>query len=123
MPEISTRRSLDRMPEVFVSDKSITREVSRAVKAGKLRKLSSRLYTRNMADPPEAVVARNLWTIVAGYFPGALIADRTAFENAPGERRLCLPGDRERPGHQPAGSHAPASPGCGAAPHRPAISR
>ena len=33
MPEMSVKRSLDRMPEVFVSDKSITREVSRAVKA------------------------------------------------------------------------------------------
>ena len=108
MPEISTRRSLDRMPEVFVSDKSITREVSRAVKAGKLRKLSSRLYTRNMADPPEAVVARNLWTIVAGYFPGALIADRTAFENVPASdgsvclvtvsgRDISLPGHTLRP--------------------------
>ena len=65
--------------------------MSRAVKAGKLRKLSSRLYTRNMADPPEAVVARNLWTIVAGYFPGALIADRTAFENVPAsDGSVCL---------------------------------
>ena len=123
MPEISTRRSLDRMPEVFVSDKSITREVSRAVKAGKLRKLSSRLYTRNMADPPEAVVARNLWAIVAGYFPGALIADRTALENVPAsDGSVCLVTVSGRD-YQPAGSHAPASPGCGAAPHRPAISR
>ena len=72
MPEISTKRWLDRMPEAFVSDRSITRAVSRAVKAGKLRKLASRLYTRNLVDPPEAVVARNLWNIVAGYFPGAL---------------------------------------------------
>ena len=54
MPDMSAKRSLDRMPEVFVSDKSITREVSREVKAGRLRKLSSRLYTRNMADPPES---------------------------------------------------------------------
>ena len=83
MPEISAERRLERMPEAFVSDKSITREVSRAVKAGKLRKLASRLYTRNMVDPPEAVVARNLWNIVAGYFPGALVADRTALENTP----------------------------------------
>ena len=108
MPEMSAKRSLDRMPEVFVSDKSITREVSRAVKAGRLRKLSSRLYTRNMADPPEAVVARNLWAIVAGYFPGALIADRTALENAPASdgsvclvtvsgRDISLPGHTLRP--------------------------
>ena len=108
MPEMSAKRSLDRMPEVFVSDKSLTREVSRAVKAGTLRKLSSRLYTRNMTDPPEAVVARNLWAIVAGYFPGALIADRTALENTPASdgsvclvtvngRDVSLPGHTLRP--------------------------
>ena len=91
MPRMSVARSLERMPEAFVSDKHISRAVSRAVKAGKLRKLASRLYTRNMTDPPEAVVMRNLWSIVAGYFPGALIADRTALENAPAnDGSVCL---------------------------------
>ena len=92
------------MPEAFVSDKSVTHAVSRAVKAGKLRKLASRLYSRNMVDPPEAIVARNLWSIVAGYFPGALIADRTALENVPAsDGSICLIAARGRdvrlPGH------------------------
>ena len=87
-----------------MSDKSITRAVSRAVKAGMLRKLASRLYSRNMADPPETIVARNLWSIVAGYFPGALIADRTALENVPAsDGSVCLIAARGRdirlPGH------------------------
>ena len=73
MPRMSVAKSLDRMPEAFVSDKHIARAVSREVKAGKLRKLASRLYTRNMVDLPEAIVARNLWSIVVGYFPGVLI--------------------------------------------------
>ena len=91
MPKMSIAKSLDRMPEAFVSDKHIARTVSREVKAGKLRKLASRLYTRNMTDPPEAIVARNLWSIVVGYFPGALIADRTALENAPAsDGSVCL---------------------------------
>ena len=102
MPEIS--KNLDGMPEAFVSDTAISREVSRSVKAGKLRKLASRLYTRNLTDPPEAVVRRNLWHIVAGYFPGALIADRTALENAPAEDgSVCLVTETGRdiklPGH------------------------
>ena len=83
MPQMSVAKSLDHKSEAFVSYKSITHAESRTVKAGKLRKLASRLYTSNMADPPEAIVARNLWIVVAGYFPGALIADRTALENAP----------------------------------------
>ncbi len=60
-----------------------SRAVSRAVKTGELRRLASRLYTKNLEDPPEEVVRRNLWGIVAGYFPGALVADRTALEAAP----------------------------------------
>lgn len=52
MPEKSFNRLLDRMPEAFVSDVTTTREVSRAVKAGKLRRLGTRLYSRNLSDPP-----------------------------------------------------------------------
>ena len=104
MPEKSFSRLLDRMPEAFVSDVTTTREVSRAVKAGKLRRLGTRLYSRNLSEPPEAIVARNLWPIVAGYFPGALIADRTALENTPAsDGSVCLVTGRGReislPGH------------------------
>jgi hypothetical protein len=45
--------SLAACPEVFVSDASISREVSRAHGQGRLRKLGSRLYTRNLTDPPD----------------------------------------------------------------------
>ncbi len=84
-------RVLNDLPEAFVSHTAISRTVSRRVKAGKLRKLASRLYTRNLADPPEDIVRRNLWGIVAGYFPGALVADRTALEAAPAsDGSLCL---------------------------------
>ena len=95
MADFSAAQTLDQMPEAFVSGTAISREVSRAVKAGKLRKLASRLYTRNLTDQPEAVIRRNLWNIVAGYFPGALIADRTALENAPAEDgSVCLVAER-----------------------------
>lgn len=104
MPEISVAKLIDEMPEAFVSVTAVSREVSRAVKAGKLRKLASRLYTRNLTDQPEAIVGRNLWNIVGGYFPGALIADRTALENAPAnDGSICLVSesgqDIKLPGH------------------------
>ena len=90
-------RMLDELPEAFVSHTAISGEVSRAVKAGTLRKLASRLYTKNLGDAPEDVVRRNLWTIVAGYFPGALVADRTAFEAAPAsDGSVCLVSERGR---------------------------
>ena len=104
MPGNSIAKALDGMPEAFVSDTAISRHVSRAVKAGRLRRLASRLYTRNLTDRPEAVVGRNLWHIVAGYFPGALVADRTGLENAPADDgSVCLVTEAgqniELPGH------------------------
>ena len=87
----SAARLVDALPEAFVSNTAISREVSRRRTEGRIRKLASRLYTSNLVDGPEAIVRRNLWDIVAGYFPGALIADRTAFENAPAvDGSVCL---------------------------------
>ena len=103
-------RGLAGLPEAeaFVSGAATSRAVSRAAGAGAVRKLASRLYTRNLSDPPEAVVRRNLWRIAAGYFPGALVADRTALEGAPAPdgsvflvstagREVALPGCVLRP--------------------------
>lgn len=78
-----SRKSLDDLPETFVSTTETSNLASKGVQAGKLRRLASRLYTRNLALPPQAVVRANLWPIVAGYFPDALVADRTAIEGAP----------------------------------------
>jgi hypothetical protein len=102
MPDFSA------MPEVFVSNADLAAAVSREVKGGTLRKLGSRLYTRNLKDPPEQIVLRNLWPLVAVYLPGALIADRTALENRPApdgsvflvadhKRDIVLPGVTLRP--------------------------
>jgi hypothetical protein len=85
------QKLLDSFPEAFVSTRETSVAVSRAVKAGELRKLASRLYTRNLTDDPAAIVRRNLWQIIGGYFPGGLIADRTALENAPAsDGSVCL---------------------------------
>lgn len=93
MPE----KLLQNMPEVFVSSADTTVMVSRAAKAGELRKLASRLYTRNLTDAPEAIVRKHMWQIAGAYFPSGLIADRTALENAPaGDGSICLIADRGR---------------------------
>jgi fido (protein-threonine AMPylation protein) len=101
-------------PEVFVSNAAIRRQVARAVEQGRLRRLASRLYTPNLTDDPVTIIRRNVWPLVAAYFPGALIADRTALENMPaadgsvcliadGTRNITLPGLvlRPRPGSGP----------------------
>jgi hypothetical protein len=103
------RKSLDEFPETFVSTLETTKLASKSVRAGKLRKLASRLYTRDLKGAPELIIRRNLWPIIAGYFPDALIADRTALEGAPakdgsvflvsgkGQRDVALPGFTLRP--------------------------
>jgi hypothetical protein len=107
MPDFST------MPEVFVSNADLAAAVSREVNFGRLRKLGSRVYTRNLTEPPERIVQRNLWPLVAAYLPGALIADRTALENRPAadgsvfliadhKRDIVLPGVTLRPRKGPA---------------------
>jgi hypothetical protein len=106
MPDFST------MPEVFVSSSELAAAVSREVKMGRLLKLGSRLYTRNLKEAPEKLVRRNLWPLVASYLPGALIADRTALENRPApdgsvfliadhKRDIALPGATLRPRRGP----------------------
>ena len=114
MPDFSA------LPEVFVSNAEFAAAVSREVKRGTLRKLASRLYTRNLTERPEHLVRRNLWPLVASYLPGALIADRTALENRPAadgsvfliadhKRDIVLPGIvlRSRKGPPPLDSDRP----------------
>lgn len=79
MPEFSANA----YPEVFVSNTAISKAVYEAVARGELRKIGSRLYTRNLTDDPERLVRRNWYHLITSYYPDALITDRTALENKP----------------------------------------
>ncbi len=72
-------------PEVFVSNTAISKAVYVAVERGELRKIGSRLYTRNLTEDPERLVRRNWYHLITSYYPDALITDRTALENKPAE--------------------------------------
>ena len=114
------KNSLADLPEVFVSNAAITTAVSRAVAKGALRQIGPKLYTSNLTDPPETIVRRHLWPLVAAYVPGALIVDRTALESRPAadgsifviadrKRDITLPGItiRSRQGAGPLDSDRP----------------
>ena len=91
IPRKSPTTIVNSMPEAFVSNRYISSEISRRVAAGRLRKLATRLYTDNLEDDAPEIVRRNLWDIVAGYFPGALVGDRTALELKPAaDGSVCL---------------------------------
>jgi hypothetical protein len=102
------------LPEVFVSNASMTIRISREMKKGGLRKLGSRVYTTNLVDPPEVLIRRYTWFLVEALFPKAIIADRTALEHRPAKdgsvfiisqkkRAIHLPGLKiiPRKGHGP----------------------
>lgn len=64
------------------SNRQRSAEISRAVKAGKLRKLASKLYTDDLKSPAETIVQRNRLQIVAHFYPGATISHRSALEGS-----------------------------------------
>ncbi len=107
MPE----SSIANLPEVFVSHTAISNAVHQALQRGQLRKLATRLYTRNKDEDPARLILRNWYYLLPSYYPDALIADRTALENRPAadgsvflisakKRDTALPGltFRPRPG-------------------------
>ncbi|MFT3811709.1 MAG: hypothetical protein QM698_17485 [Micropepsaceae bacterium] len=75
--------STGRYPEVFVSHTAISKAVYDAVARGELRRIGTRLYTRNFSENPDRLVRRNWHHLITGYYPDALITDRTALENKP----------------------------------------
>lgn len=73
------------LPEVFITSTEISAAVTRGVRMGELKRLGPRVYTKNLSDLPEKVVARHRWQLISTLLPGALIADRTALESRPAE--------------------------------------
>ncbi len=88
---ITSAFSLAAADEVFFTSTSISRAVRAAVATGDLRQVGPRLYARAGPDPVERVVARHRWAILAGYLPGAVVVDATAFTLAPSaDGSLCV---------------------------------
>ena len=75
--------SLKNQPEVFLSHAGVSQAISRAVAAGRARKLAPRLYTTNTEDPPGEIVRRNRWQVADLLYPGAVVSHRTALDGGP----------------------------------------
>lgn len=72
---------------IFGSDNSSeARLIAKAEKAGKLRKIASKLYTTNMIDAPENIVRRNLFDILSWRLPGAILSHRSGATLRPTEK-------------------------------------
>ena len=83
MTPATTRFSLDEHGEVFFTSTATSPAVRTLLRAGRIRHVAGRLYTKNLDEPLEDVVRRRVWDVAAGLFPGAVIVDRTAFEPRP----------------------------------------
>jgi fido (protein-threonine AMPylation protein) len=67
------------------SDKSISNQISKAEKEGKIRKIAPRIYTTNLRDSVEYIIKRHFFDILKWRFPAAVISHRSASELRPTE--------------------------------------
>jgi Fic family protein len=65
------------------SEPQVSKQISKLEKAGKLRKIASRIYTPNFTEGPETIIRRNLFAILGKLYPGALLSHRSALEFKP----------------------------------------
>jgi len=65
------------------SDSKYSKQISKLEKAGKLRKIASRVYTPNFTESPETIIRRNLFTILGKLYPGSMLSHRSALEFQP----------------------------------------
>jgi hypothetical protein len=64
---------------VFASRGHDASAISRALKAGDLRRIAVGVYTADRFSSPESLVAANTYKLIASYAPGAVLVDRSAF--------------------------------------------
>ena len=77
--------SIDFKQEIIFSssDKSISYQISKAEKEGKIRKIAPRIYTANLQDSEEYIIKRHFFDILKWRFPNAVISHRSASELRP----------------------------------------
>lgn len=64
-------------------DSRISKQISKLLDEGKIRKIAPRIYSSNLTDPIEDIVRRNLFQILGRLYPGAILSHRSAFEFQP----------------------------------------
>jgi len=83
---------------VFFDDVASAPTLVKAASAGKIRRLAPRVYTADLAHPPEELIRRNWQRIVAHLVPQAVIVDRSAahFETIASDGLLTIAADTTR---------------------------
>lgn len=83
---------------VFFADAASQPTLSRAVTAGRIRRLAVGVYSADLDAEPAQLISRNRWEVIARLIPDALIADRSAAaDGAPADDALFIVSKRARP--------------------------
>ena len=67
------------------SEPKVSKQISRLLRAGKIRKIAPRIYSPNFTEPIEDIIRRNLLYILGTLYPEAVLSHRSAFEFRPTE--------------------------------------
>ena len=65
------------------SDPTVSRNLTKAEKEGRLKKLAPRIYTTNLVDSDVNIIKRNLIGILTWRYPNAVISHRSTQELRP----------------------------------------
>tara|TARA_A100000171_G_C2139555_1_gene153647 strand:+ start:6707 stop:8182 length:1476 start_codon:yes stop_codon:yes gene_type:complete len=65
------------------SDSTVSKQISKLEKEGTIRKIAPRIYSSNLTEKPEAIIKRNLFSILGHLYPGAVLSHRSALEFQP----------------------------------------
>ena len=73
------------LQEVIFSsqDSRISKQITKLLSAGVIRKIAPRVYSSNLEEPIESIIRRNLFQILGTLYPGTMLSHRSAFEFQP----------------------------------------
>jgi hypothetical protein len=73
------------LQEVICSSKDakISKQITKLLAAGVIRKIAPRVYSSNLNEPIEGIIRRNLFQIFGTIYPGTMLSHRSAFEFQP----------------------------------------
>ena len=73
------------LQEVICSsqDSKISKQITKLLSAGVIRKIAPRVYSSNLEEPIEGIIRRNLFQILGTLYPGTILSHRSAFEFQP----------------------------------------
>ena len=64
-------------------DAKISKQITKLLSAGVIRKIAPRVYSSNLDEPIEGIIRRNLFQILGNLYPGVILSHRSAFEFQP----------------------------------------